>query len=272
MMKCNDVQEMLADLLLGELNESTSAAIQAHLNQCRTCRAEFDALSGLWRELGALPEQIPERNLRPGFDAMLAAYKQGMQHSGSRATLLERLNGWIGTWWPGQPLVQFASAVACLVVGVMIGIFAHSAKPLSHNIVALQKEMQHMREVTAISLLRQDSPTERLHGISLGAQAAQPGDELLASLLQTLNTDPNVNVRLAAVDALYLFRNHARVRSGLIESLAGQTSPLVQIALIDLLTEIREKQSIDALKRVIEKNNLDTNVRQRAETGLKQLL
>jgi len=271
-MKCNDALEMLPDLLLGELNERTSAAIQTHLDHCRTCRAEFQALSELWHELGALPESDPERNLRPAFDGMLAAYKQGMQHRESRTTLAKRLNTWIGTWWPSQPLVQFASAAACLVVGVMIGIFSHSTEPPSHDVMTLQKEIHEMREITAISLLRQDSPTERLHGITLGAQSQQPGDELVASLLDALQSDPNVNVRLAAVDALYLFRDHARVRNGLIESLARQTSPLVQIALIDLLTEIREKKAIDALKRVIRANHLDANVRQRAETGLEQLL
>ena len=117
-----------------------------------------------------------------------------------------------------------------------------------------------------------DSPSERLHGISIGAKVEQPGDRVLQSLLQTLNNDPNVKVRLAAVDALYLFRNKTQVRQGLIESLRGQTSPLVQIALIDLLTEIREEKSIDALKLLIQENNLNLNVKERAETGLRQLL
>jgi HEAT repeat protein len=86
-----------------------------------------------------------------------------------------------------------------------------------------------------------------------------------------LNRDPNVNVRLAAVDALYLFYDHPEVKEGLIHSLAGQTSALVQMSLVNLLVEIRERRAVEALERLIQDQNLNPKVKKRAEMGLTQL-
>jgi len=79
-------------------------------------------------------------------------------------------------------------------------------------------------------------------------------------------------VRLAAVDALYLFRNHPLVKDSLIRALSGQESPLVQVALIDLLVEIRERRAAEALKDLIQNARLDPDVRKHAELGLKQII
>ena len=78
-----------------------------------------------------------------------------------------------------------------------------------------------------------------------------PANETLEALLYTLNHDPNLNVRLSAVDALYLFTGHPLVKQGLLDSLHKQTSPLVQIALIDLIADMREKQAIKSLKELL---------------------
>jgi HEAT repeat protein len=91
-------------------------------------------------------------------------------------------------------------------------------------------------------------------------------------LVNTLNTDPNINVRLAAVEALYLFRNQPGVRDNLTNSLALQDSPLVQVALIDLLVEIREQRASEALKALIKNEKLNPDVKKLAEQGIKQLI
>ena len=99
----------------------------------------------------------------------------------------------------------------------------------------------------------------------------RPNNEVLTALLNTVKYDSNVNVRLAAVDALHQFADEPIVRQGLIEALRMQDSPLVQIALIDLMVEIRERRAIDVLKRLRREQELNDAVKQRAEWGLKQL-
>ena len=135
----------------------------------------------------------------------------------------------------------------------------------------LKGEVDDMRRIVAVSLLKQASPSERLRGVSWSARIDRPGDEIIQTLLETLDNDPNVNVRLAAVDALYLFYDHPEVKEGLLGSLAGQTSPLVQMSLINLLVEIRERRAAEALRRLIQDEKLNPKVKKRAELGLVQL-
>jgi HEAT repeat protein len=123
----------------------------------------------------------------------------------------------------------------------------------------------------AVSLLDQPSAVERLRGVNWSARLKKPNEETLQALLNTLNRDPNVNVRLAAIDALYLFYNYPLVREGLLQSFAKQTSPLVQVALIDLIIEMRERRAIESLKQLIEENTLNPDVKQRAEQGIQLL-
>jgi hypothetical protein len=61
------------------------------------------------------------------------------------------------------------------------------------------------------------------------------------------------------------------VRRGLVESLDRQTSPMVQIALIDLLVEIRDKPAGQALKDLMQESRLNPEVRERALWALGQM-
>ena len=54
-----------------------------------------------------------------------------------------------------------------------------------------------MREMLMLSLMQQQSATERLRGVSGSMQIDQPGTEIVRALLETFMHDPNVNVRLA---------------------------------------------------------------------------
>ena len=59
-----------------------------------------------------------------------------------------------------------------------------------------------MRQMVALSLMQEQSASERLRGVSWAMPRAVDDTEVLSALLTTVNQDPNVNVRLAAVDAL----------------------------------------------------------------------
>ena len=171
-----------------------------------------------------------------------------------------------------KPAFQLALALLCLTAGFLIGRkIDYTAHP-TNEIAQLRNEIMEMRQMVSLSLLNQPSSSERLRGVSWSYRVHQPAEQLLFALLNTLNSDPNVNVRLAAVDALYLFCDNEKTRNELIQSLAKQPSPLVQIALIDLLVEIREKKSLDALRNLIEDQKINQSVKQRAEWGIKQLI
>jgi HEAT repeat protein len=98
-----------------------------------------------------------------------------------------------------------------------------------------------------------------------------PDQQVLDALQHTLRYDSSVDVRLAALDALSRYGSRPDVSRGLVESLNGKQSPLVQLALIDVLVNLHESNAVEQLKRLQQEPNLDPTVRRHADWGIRQL-
>ena len=125
--------------------------------------------------------------------------------------------------------------------------------------------------MVSLSLMQQQSASERLKGVSRTGQLERPSGELVAALLDTLMHDPNVNVRLATIDALKRSATRDAVRRGVIDALPRQISPLVQIALIDFMVEKSGRDAVETLRRLSNDAMADEAVRARALQGLQQI-
>ena len=187
---------------------------------------------------------------------MLEAYKQGLEQEKSDPRLQKIFSNWLDRWWPRHPAFQFSMTLILVIMGLVGGYFLKSGNQSNAALAPLRQEMQSMQQALAISLLHHQSASERLRGVSLSARMETADAEMLNTLLDKLNSDTNVSVRLAVVDALYLFQDHPQVKQGLIDSLARQTSPLVQVSMVDLMVSLRERRAIEALKSLIQKEDL----------------
>ena len=127
-----------------------------------------------------------------------------------------------------------------------------------------------MRQLVTLSLLQQQSANERLRGVTYSYRAEPDDMEVLSALLETANHDASVDVRLAAIDALANLSSSRAARRGLVQSLARQDSPLVQIAIVDVLAGMREQTAAPAMRALLSEPALDTNVRKRIEGALQQ--
>jgi hypothetical protein len=272
-MNCERMKNLLADYLAGELDEKTLAESQAHLAGCAPCREELESLSAIWTKLGVLPKEQPSAALRSRFYDMLEAYKENLGQSGTAVKPLHFISSWLSRLMPRRPAYQLVLASMLIIAGLGSGYLLNIGPRSSARteVAGLKQQVDEMRRTVAVSLLKQASPSERLMGVSWSAQLDRPGDEIIAALLETMDYDSNVNVRLAAVDALYLFYDHPEVKDGLVHSLARQTSPLVQLSLIDLLVGIRERRAAEALGQLIQDHKINPKVKKRAELGLAQL-
>lgn len=270
-MTCSQIHERIPDYLAGSLTHAAREEFDAHVATCTSCQPEVASLGSMWARLDSLPQEQPSPMLRPRFYAMLEAYEQGLQREQAVPYWRTRLNAWLERWWPKQPAWQLAFAAAFLLFGIFVGARFAREKNNASEIVQLRGEVQSMQQMVALSLLQQPSPSDRLAGVSWVNQMQEPEQQVLNVLLQTLNEDPNVNVRLAAAEALSVYGNENTVRQGILAALPRQTSPLVQIRLIKLLTELREKRAQEALQQLIQNERLNQDVRKQAEIGLKEL-
>ena len=270
-MKCKNIKGKFADFLINDLDDTFKKEVQSHLKSCTACREELESLSETWTKLEVLPEEHPSNGLRTRFYSMLEDYKKSLKHERKPSFLNRLIDAWHSSWWLRRPAFQAAFTLLVLMVGLAIGYILNLNGQSKAELARIRQEVQGMRQTLAVSLLDQSSPSERLKGISLSYQVENPDKKTIVALLETLNSDPNVNVRLAAVDALYLFYGNPDVKEGLIHSLSKQSSPLVQVALIDLIITMHERRSIEALKTLIQDEKLNPDVKQRAEQGIQQL-
>ena len=269
-MNCDDVRDQLPDYWTGALDEAGKGAMQAHFASCPACRAEAETLGALWKKLGAIPEERPGRAMRARFEATLEAYVQGLRQAERGPSTREKLDKWLVGWWPREPVFQFGFAIAFLAIGLLAG-YSLTRDSAGGEVARLREEVTHTRQLVALSLLQEQSASERLRGVDWSNRIPQPDAQVLGALLRTVDYDQNVNVRLAALDALHSSASNDMVRKGLLQSLARQKSPLVQIALIDLLVDIRDRDAANSLKSLTGQADLNPDVRERADWALGQL-
>jgi hypothetical protein len=270
-MKCERIQDLFADQWSGALDAGSRARLESHLSECASCREEWETLNRLWAKLGAIPHEEPGPGVRTRFYAMLEGYQQGLDRA--RVAPAERWSPgeWFAGWALRRPVFQLGSAAALLLAGFLGGVMLRPARDGHDELASLRQEVHEMRQMVTISLLKQQSASERLKGVGWSTQVNRPDAEVLTTLMHTLNYDPNVDVRLAAVDALSRFAGDRAVRDGLIQSLSKQDSPMVKISLIDLLVQLNDRQSIDVLKQLTNDSSQNQQVRQRAQWGLQKL-
>ncbi len=258
-MNCEQFAEHMADHLAGSLPPAASAEFQAHLASCAACRAEAEDLRGLWVGLGLIREASPSRALRSRFYQSLEAYRHGLSAAPVPAPRV--------AWW--RP--QFALAAALLVVGVAAGYLLGAGRGAQVEVAQLQGELRGMRQMLTLAMLERQSASDRLRGVDLGARFENPGQQVLSALLHTVNHDSSVNVRLAAVDALRRYASGGMVRGALDDSLLKQDSPMVQLALIDLMVAVRNREAAPAVRALSVNSNADPAVKERAALALRQL-
>jgi HEAT repeat protein len=255
-MRCDDAKAYFADALAGSTRPARD--FDAHLAVCPDCRAELEKMQSLWAQLGELPSEEPTPALRRNFYEMLdRARAEQATRPANRFKALMRSAFFVP-----------AAAAACLLVGLFAGYMTSRPAKSDTELAQLRGEVASLRQVVALSLLQNQSASDRLRGVTYSNEMGQANSDVLAALIDRLNYDSNVNVRLAAVDALQRFGRDAVVRQGLRESLPRQQSPLVQIALIELLAEWKDPQAAPVVQSLARQESLNPAVRQRAERAL----
>jgi hypothetical protein len=239
---------------------------------------EADELDATWQMLGRIEAPAPDSDrMRARIDAVIDAIEQTPAFAGATAGRPRTMQRYV---------LQGLAAAAVLVIGIGIGWFAAGrsggsafggTRPASgqtdatQQLAAMRTEMHDLRQMVSLSLMQQQSATERLKGVTWTGQLDQPSGEVVSALLDTLMHDPNVNVRLATIDALERFASREEVRRGTIQAVQQQASPLVQIALIDFMVKTNERESVPTLQRLAMDPQVNDAVRTRAAWGLQQL-
>lgn len=269
-MICDRMREQIPDVLAGRLEPAARDRVMDHLETCSGCRAEMAGLGIVWRGLEAMQQPEPSEAVRTRFMETLNAYREGFDEAQRRQVYVERRKSFWAGWFPAHPAWQIAFALVLIAGGVLGGRYAMAPRGSTMNpeMAELKGQVENLRQLVALSLLREQSPSARLRGVTYSYQIARPDRQVEEALLHAVNHDSNVNVRLSAVDALAKFMSNSEVRRGLADSLPMQDSPLVQVAVLDVLATTKDLAVAPAIEKLSKDTSVDPEVRKRAETTL----
>ncbi|MBA4853864.1 HEAT repeat domain-containing protein [Emticicia sp. BO119] len=166
--------------------------------------------------------------------------------------------------------MRIAAGVALLIGGFAIG-YAYNNR--GADIVFVESKTEKaMKQTLQFEQVSLTSASERIDAVNKSLKLKALDQDLIQLLINTLNFDDNINVRLAAAQALAHFEEEPLVREGLIQSLKIQTDPTIQITLIELLVMMKEKRASQTMEQISQDRATMDVVRMKAQEGAAKLI
>jgi HEAT repeat protein len=142
----------------------------------------------------------------------------------------------------------------------------------SNEIKQLQTEVSDLKKNVMFTMLKERSSSDRIQAVSYAGELDGPDDNVIDVLVETLNNDKNVSVRMAAAYALSKFAYQREITDSLVKSLSQQTDPILQVTLINILAERKEKSALETIQKIIANKSTLKEVRTVAENSLRVLI
>lgn len=253
------IEELIAKYNEGLADPSEIQQLEKMIEEGQVEFTQLRELNKLDESLDKLVEPVPSQDLDSRFYEML---------SKERKTEAKPSFSWS---WADSIFSRIAIGTLLLIVGFSVGLLMQKRTEAS-EIAVVRQEVTGLKEMMLISLLEKESATDRLKAVSLSEEIQGPSKKVTDALFKTLNSDPSVNVRLASLEALQSYSKSPAVRAGLVRSIAQQDSPLVQVALADLMVQLQEKSSVKELKKIMEQKSTPTEVKQRIKESINVLI
>jgi len=258
------IQELVERYRTQTLTAAEEREVEALIEQGHV---EIDDLG----DLGVFSEQVmqlatpaPDSALDDRFYTMLRQEKKS--HSRSASAFSFRT---FFTWPSLAP--SFAMAAVTLVVGFGIGYWTRPQAPVTAepaDMAQLTREVSDLKEMMMLSMLEKESATDRLKAVSLTEEMDQASQKVTQALVETLNNDNNVNVRLAALEALAPYARVPNVREALVRSIGRQDSPLVQVALAELMAGLQVKSSVKELQKILRDDRTPSDIKHKIQQSI----
>ena len=272
-MKREVARELLIPCLDGEVDPQTARLLEAHLESDHELRNELEELRELFRAIETAPAVAPDEEMRRAFLDVLARAKQENPGRPPLPSPKARLLGFPLMVWLG-------AAAACVVAGAWIGwqlAYREDAlREVEHHqtlaeVQELRRDVSLLRGMLSSSRFVDRPAGFRLQTMNLARELDVSDPKVMDALFDTLETDPNPNVRMAALEALRQFQAEPALRSRLAGALAQQTNPAVQIALIAVLVDSGAAEAREPIQRLLLDPMVAPVVKGAAQRGLTRL-
>lgn len=257
---------LITDYIDGTLTADREREFRQYVEEGHIVMTEVEGIKQMQGVITAAEGPEPDAAMSEGFYTMLTDAKRANNQK-SGPSFLDQLSQAFFTTLFGR----MAFGVSLLVVGVLAGLSFGGGSSTS-EIMTLTKQVADMQETMMFTMLEEESVTERLKGVQMSNELPRTNQKVTNALFMTLNGDESTNVRIAALQVLEGYADDPVIREGLINSISQQESPLMQVALAELMVELQERKSIDQFKQLLESENTPDEVKTTLEESIGKIM
>jgi hypothetical protein len=261
-------EDLVLEYITGDPSPARKGELELLLAERGFETEELRRLREIYSSLGELHVPEPGDAMTDGFYAMLETEKNRLAAQDGEGELPARrpTAGGFRRLWP-----RLAYAALFILIGWSAAYWVPPSRRYETKLQYMRTEMTEMKKMMMFSMLNRTLVSERLEAVQYLQGLVPEDDQVLTAMLEVFERDPNVNVRLATLDALSHATGDERVREGLIHSICQEDSPVIQLALVDLVVSRRMEQAIEPLRYLLERPDLNMTVRNRVNAGLRLL-
>lgn len=255
-MKCEEVKIKLPEYIDGKLDEQTSEAVREHLESCGSCKELYTEFNSFLSFTDSFPGIEPPMGMKEEFLDLAALEEM------PKGRKISMIPNWVKI-----------AAMIIVAFGTYLAGYRTGSTESQHQNRQLASELTKQKQEVMLASLRDHTGPQKIEAVYDISNSGQASDELINALVHTMNSDNNVNVRLAAITALSgMMGKSELVKRELIKSLAVQNNPLLQISLIQVLTESGVKEAKDEIETITNDKNTDENVKAYAKDMIKTII
>jgi HEAT repeat protein len=274
-MEKEKLESQLIDYIDGNLSDDDRAIVEEMLAKDEAVKKLYVQLKEVMDLMDHSRAAVPTSSLKQNFEKALQAEisrSQSAFASPSQSATTEQRKAAANKQIFFQPwILRVAAAVVLVMVGVAIGNWISVNRQNNQELARLKEEVETNKKIMLAMLENQQSASQRVMGATVAYDLNKADDDIVNVLIKTMNEDPNTNVRLAALEALGKFYQQDHVRKALLTALPTQKDPMVQIALIRLLVQMKEKQVVNELQKITRDENVMKAVKDEAHSGILKL-
>lgn len=257
---CEKLKLRIPDFLDGTMTEEEKKIYEEEIKSCPEVTEEISSFLKLESEIDSIEDQETPFSMDAKFLRML-------EEEENKLTKKPQGQNTVQKFW------YVAASISLLLIGFLSGRLTDTnTQNESEHIMSLKNDVKVMKELVMLSMIENQSASERIRAVSYAEEMVQPNQEIIESLIKTLKTDESPNVRLASAEALKKFSSNKVVRAELVKAMETQDDPILQIALINLMVEIEEKSAVKQLRKWSESVEINEVVRKQADLGLQILI
>jgi hypothetical protein len=264
-------KDQLIAYLEGTLTAPEIMEVEEKLAKDTDYFTEYDQLRIIYESLENAADFEAPTEISTNFYSHLSEAIEAEKNTDKYGKAGKAIN-FIKSTWNSSLSLRIAASVALFLAGFFIDKQINIEQLQTKEVAMLRNELNTTKTLVMLSLLKQQSASDRIMAVNYTYDMQEVDKRIIEALSETLATDENPNVRMAACEALVHYKSKPEVQEVLLNTLANQQDPGIQVIIIDALIELEDPRAVASLQELIETQEVIDLVKNKAQEGIGKLM